>query len=169
MRRGSERGGSSLLEFVLVGIPLVFILISTIEIARAMWTYHTLAFSVKSATRYTIVHGSNCAQSPNSCTVTIGQIASVMQSAGLGLDTSRMSVTFTPAAGSATSCTLSDCLTNSTQWPPSTVNSPGNNVTITATYPFNSIIALLWPGTTGGVTSIGSVNFPASSRDIMQF
>ena len=40
--RNRERG-TTLLEFTLVGIPLIFLLISTVEISRGMWQYHTLA------------------------------------------------------------------------------------------------------------------------------
>src|SRR5215212_5363994 len=78
-------GGNSLVEFTLVGIPLIFILIATFELSRGMWSYHTLAYAVKSGARYTIVHGQNCAIAPNACTVTIGQIAATIKSAGVGL------------------------------------------------------------------------------------
>lgn len=65
--RGGRRGGNAMIEFVLVGIPLIFVLISIFEMARGMWLYHTLAYSVKEGVRYTIVHGQNCATAPNSC------------------------------------------------------------------------------------------------------
>ena len=38
----SRCGGQSLVEFTLVGIPLIFVLISVFEISRGMWMYHTL-------------------------------------------------------------------------------------------------------------------------------
>jgi Flp pilus assembly protein TadG len=41
-RRKRTRRGSSILEFVLVGIPIIFVLISLFEISRGMWTYHTM-------------------------------------------------------------------------------------------------------------------------------
>ena len=44
--------GSTLLEFTLVGIPVIFVLISTIEMARGMWMYHTLCHAVKEAARF---------------------------------------------------------------------------------------------------------------------
>ena len=55
-----------MLEFVLVGIPLIFVILSIFEIARGMWTYQTLAFAVREGTRYAIMHGKGCA-SPNTC------------------------------------------------------------------------------------------------------
>jgi len=168
-RRKWQQGGSSLLEFVLVGIPLVFVLISTFEIARGMWTYQTLNYSVKRGVRYTIVHGWNCGQSGNACTVTVGQIATVIHDAALGLDNTRVNLTLTPSSGTAITCQLSDCLTNTTVWPPSTANAPGMSVTISATYPFSSMIAMVWPGTRGGAIRFAAVNFGASSNDLMQF
>ena len=160
--------GSTLMEFVLVGIPLMFVLISIFEIARGMWTYQTLGYSVKRGGRYAIVHGSNCALSGNPCNVTIGQIASVMKNAGLGLDGNLFSLTFTPSSGSAVSCALNDCLTNTTVWPPSTANTPGSAITISATYPFVSAISMFWPGAGGGM-QFAAVNLGATSNDLMQF
>jgi hypothetical protein len=66
-----------MLEFVLIGIPVIFVLISIFEIARGMWTYHTMAYAVREGVRYASVHGKGCA-SPNTCQVTIGQITSVI-------------------------------------------------------------------------------------------
>ena len=51
--------GNATIEFTLVGIPLVFVLISTIEMARGMWIYHTLAYAVKEGTRYAVARGQN--------------------------------------------------------------------------------------------------------------
>ena len=76
-----DRRGSTILEFVLVGIPMIFIFISVFEISRGMWIYHTLAYSIREGVRYTTVHGKGCA-SPNTCQVTIAQITGVIQSAG---------------------------------------------------------------------------------------
>src|SRR5579871_5563504 len=75
-----KRSGQSLIEFTLVGIPLIFVLISVFEISRGMWIYHTLAYSVKNGVRYASVHGINCVgsatnsklQNPNNCTVNMG-------------------------------------------------------------------------------------------------
>src|SRR5258708_26191990 len=86
--------GSSMLEFVLVGIPVIFVLISLFEIARGMWTYHTMAYAVREGVRYATVHGKGCA-SPNTVQVTIGQITSVIKAAGVGLPPSTTTVTLT--------------------------------------------------------------------------
>ena len=167
-RRNRERGGSTFLEFTLVGIPVIFLLISVFEMCRGMWTYHTLAAAVKAGTRYTAVHGQNCAQAPNACTVTIGQIATRIQSAGPGLLPGQFNLTFTPASGSAVSCAMSDCLTNATQFPATGANAVGNDVAISGSYPFRSIISMSWTGA-GTVGRFGVVNFGAASKERIQY
>jgi len=167
-RHRSEHGGTSLIEFTLVGIPLIFVMISVFEISRGMWIYHTLASAVKAGTRYTIVHGTNCAQAPNTCTVTIGQIATQIQAAGPGLMPDQLTLTFTPANGSATTETLTASLADTTVWPSSTANLVGMDVAISATYPFSSVISMFWPGASP-VGTFGTVNFPAASREKIQF
>jgi Flp pilus assembly protein TadG len=61
----NRRRGSSTLEFTLVGIPIIFVLISTFEMARGMWNYHTIAYAVKEGTRFASVHGIDCSTAPN--------------------------------------------------------------------------------------------------------
>ena len=71
-RRRGERG-SSMVEFTLVGFPLIFILISIFEMARGMWNYHTLEEAVEVGTRYEAVRGADlqaqsaCASNEDSC------------------------------------------------------------------------------------------------------
>jgi Flp pilus assembly protein TadG len=167
-KRSSEHGGSTFLEFVLVGVPVIFVMFSTFEMARGMWSYHSLAYAVREGTRYAIVHGASCSTDPNSCTVTIGQIAGKIKTAGVGLDGSALDLTFTPNTGSAITCTMNNCLSNNTTWPPSSANSIGTPLTISANYPFRSGIAFFFPGSrpTG---SFPAMNFPASSKDLIQF
>ncbi len=165
MRR---RRGNSLLEFTLVGIPILFVLISTFEMARGMWLYHTLAYAVKEGTRYTSVHGYYCSVTPNACTVTVGQISSVIRAAGVGLLPDQLTLTFTPSSGTPITGTLANCLTNATTWPPAGVNQPGASITISGTYPFRSAMSMFWPGA-GRPVSFSTINFPASSTEKMQF
>ncbi len=169
MRRSrNQHGGSSLIEFTLVGIPVIFVLLSTFELCRGMWIYDTLAASVKAGTRYTVVHGQNCSLTGNTCTVTIAQIAGHIQSAGPGLLPDKLSLTFTPASGSPVTCALTDCLNNSTTWPPASANGQGSDVTISGRYPFRSMISMLWPDA-GRVSTFAPVNFGAASRERIQF
>jgi Flp pilus assembly protein TadG len=168
--------GSTLLEFTLVGIPLIFLLISTVEIARGMWIYETLAHSVRQGTRFTIVKGQDCATSPNSCAVTIARIAQEMQRAGIGLDPAAFTnVTFTAYAGrTITHATLQDCLSDTTQWPTTAGASDagaavGADLEISVTYPFRTAMSMFWPGAGTALSSPGIFYFPASSRESIQF
>jgi Flp pilus assembly protein TadG len=171
MNSGRRRRGSSVLEMTLVGVPLMFLLITSFELSRGMWLYHTLAFAVKEGTRYAVVHGQDCALPPNSCTVTISNIATVIQNQGGGLTSSSLSLTFTDAAGNATTCLLSACIANYTTsaWPNSSNNAPGLKIKISGTYPFSGVVALFWPGASRALGGYTTVNLYASSRESIQF
>jgi len=160
--------GNALLEFTLVGIPMVFLMISTFEMARGMWIYHTLVNAVKTGARYASVHGQLCGTSPNTCTVTVAQVAAQVQNGGVGLDPTQLHLTFTTQGVTPVSCVLSSCLGNSTPCPSPAGYSVGNTFQIDATYPFTSMISMFWPGSTSQ-GSIGTVNFPASSKVRIQF
>ena len=163
-RRDRTRRGSAPLEYTLVGIPMMFALISVFEMARGMWLYHTLAYSVTEATRYASVHGADCAIGANTCTITIGDIATVIQTHATGLVAANLTVTLTPAAGSATTDTLQNLLSSATVWPPATpagTNGVGQPITISASYPFESALAMFWPGTKA--VSFSVISLPASS------
>jgi Flp pilus assembly protein TadG len=144
LRRSGERGGTSLVEFTLVGIPMIFLLISTFEIARGMWTYHTLAYAVKEGTRYASVHGKTCEVAPNTCQVTVAQVAQHTSDAAAGLLPANLTLTFTSTAGTIT-CTVANCLSNTSNWPPDPANAQGSDIEIDGTYPFQWAIAMFWP------------------------
>lgn len=163
-----KRRGDVMLEFTLVGIPLIFVLISIVEISRGMWTYHTLAHAVKEGTRYTIVHGYNCSLAPNSCQVTVAQIAQRVRDAGVGLMPDQLQIEFRSEGDTVVCSPLQSCLTNNNYWPVYPNSQIGRRVTINGTYPFRSAIAMFWPGA-GGSRSFGAFNLPASSTETIQF
>ncbi len=121
-----KRRGSATIEMTLVGIPIMFTLISIFEMSRGMWMYQTLAYSVKVGVRYAIVHGSSCDSTENnninSCTANIGgtfngqcpppptsttapAVAVVIECAAVGLAPDDTLLTFTPAVA-GTPCYL---------------------------------------------------------------
>jgi hypothetical protein len=179
----SKRLGQSLIEFTFVGIPMMFILVSIFEISRGMWMYHTMAYSVKQGVRYALTHGSNCGlPSTNTCQVKMGPatgtcntanmtIADMIRCAGVGLDPVKTLVTFTSGTGSSSPCTLD--VTGGTNpcpatiWPPIGFNNVGDPISIKITTPFNSMIALFWPG--AKPVAFGSATLGASSSDRIQF
>ena len=156
-----------MLEFTLVGIPLVFALVSIAEMSRGMWTYATLAYSVKDGVRFAAVKGINCSIAPNACTATVAQVANRIKQSGVGLIPRDLNLTFDAPGGNVV-CTLPQCLNNQTPWPASRGNLAGMSIHISATYPFRSAIAMFWPGTGRGL-QFGTFNLPASAQESIQF
>ena len=167
MRRRPQQKGSAILEFTLVGIAIIFVLISIFEVSRGLWMYHTLAYAVREGVRYAVMHGSDCA-SPNTCQVTIGQIVGVMQSAGGGVDGGNTTLTFTPSSGTATSGTLTSLESSTTIFPPSGANAPGTSLTISANYRFRTILAMFWAGTPP-LNDSQVFHLKAASSELIQF
>jgi len=185
-RNRRKRLGQTLVEFTFVGIPIIFILISIFEVSRGMWIYHTLAYSVKVGIRYASVHGINCVNgngNPNDCTVNMGpasapsagtqaSIAYVIRQAAVGLDPKKTTVVFN-ASGTTTTCSLdvsggsNPC--PATVWPPNdgVTDAVGKPIRIDITTPFNSAIAMLWPG--AKVVRFAGGSLGASSSDYVQF
>jgi Flp pilus assembly protein TadG len=181
-RTRNPRRGNAVLEFTLVGIPVVFVLISIFEVSRGMWIYHTLAHAAREGTRFAIVHGQNCGTLPtvcdksvadSCCKKTVADIAAVIRDAGAGLIPEDLTVTirntnvFGANFDTVGPAFLSTLLSDNTEWPTGTGSSPGNDIEITLTYPFRSAIALFWPG--AGPVTFGTFNLPATSQDRIQF
>jgi TadE-like protein len=193
MRKSGRRFcGNATIEFTLVGIPLVFVLISTIEMARGMWIYHTLAYAVKEGTRYAVARGQNnpTAQNNPPTPPSYQTICSVVAQAGTGLLQEDLTLRFHSATAKDITCTCSPTGSTSTSgwpacqanpWPPgdnlSVIdNQPGETISITGFYPFVSAISMFWPGAGPGMTfqsltcqGAGALCLPAASQDVMQF
>jgi len=178
--RGQGRSGSVILEFTLVGIPMIFVLISVVEMARGMWVYNTLAHAVKEGTRLAIVNGANCAKLPTCLpTITVGAVAERIRWTGVGLSLDQLEVTLVALepsvagpvpVGNPVSCNpLSTCLGRVDMFPPADGNRPKiHSVSIQGVYPFRSAIAMFWPGAGRGMT-FGTFRLPASSVEVIQF
>ena len=178
--RSGRRRGSTVIEFTLVGIPVIFLLISVFEMARGMWLYHTLASAVREGTRYAISHGNSCNIYPNSCASRIGDVAARIRSYAVGFPPAQVeNVTFVSATRTLSCSTLENCLgyagTGGVYWPAgapgSTIDLGGNRrvaIEITAQYRFRSAVSMFWPGAGPG-QSFGTVVLPASSRELIQY
>lgn len=177
MRR-KHNAGSTILEFTLVGIPMIFIWISTFEMARGMWNYHTLQYAVKMTATYAAHHGATCG-SPNSCSVNVSDIVTAFQNAAIGIPMSQTALTLTTASGAVTTCNpVSTCSTSSswsTQWPPSSSsdNAVGKDIYVRADYTFTSALALFVPGhgsvRFGSSLGAGKFDFPGYSHQQILF
>jgi len=167
-RAGRNEKGSALIEFTLVGIPLLLIFISLIEICIAMWSYHTLAYAVREGARYASTKGQGCTYTGNSCSVTVANVVQQIASTGVGLIPGQLNVTLTSSAGSVTCNPVSDCYSNSATWPPSTANTPGSSISVSGYYPVQTgLVLMFFPST--GVSKLNSVTLPATSQQVIQF
>src|ERR1700678_1023365 len=116
MERRKNRRGSAILEFAFTGVPLLFIWISTVQIALGMWHYHTMQYAVKATGNYLAQHGSDCA-SPNTCQATIESLAGVMKPHPIGVPATALQMTFNAVSASGhqtITSTVTCTLTNST-------------------------------------------------------
>lgn len=177
-RRGNPRRGNAIVEFTLVGIPLLFVLFSIFEAARGMWQYVTLCHAVKDTTRFAVVHGDNCSSAGQACTVTVGQVATRFAQQGGGLNPSKVQIELRAgclagarynggACASVKSGTLQSLLNDAAAWPD--FGAPGfESVEILATYQFQTPFALFWPGV-GGTRAADSFALQAVSREMVQF
>jgi len=175
-----HRRGNALIEFTLVGIPMIFVLISIFEIARGMWIYHTMAYAIKEGARYAIVHGNNCVYDPNNCPLRVSDVARRIQISGVGLMPRDLQLRFVSQTRAIPSTTTFDTLENmlaSTAWWPTFAKgttpvdagaNPGYDLTITGQYPFRSALAMFWPGA-GRPMQFGVFMLPATSTERIQF
>lgn len=171
MLHRNRQSGNVGLEFTLVGIPVLFVLISVINISYVMMTMHTMQAAAEQTARYVIGHGSDCAAKSNSCTTTVGTIAVVMTMFNAGVNPHQLQVTLTTASGASTSCNpLASCQSNSTVWPPSSNgdNQAGKDIMITASYPCYTVIGIFWPGA-GNSNVFGKTVLQAYARQRITF
>jgi Flp pilus assembly protein TadG len=193
MRLSSIRGATTV-EMTLVGIPIIFLLISIFEISRGMWMYNTASVAVREGVRFASVHGQNCVNNPpsvpNQCDVTANDVVKVIR-AGLGSNLTH-GLNYGPTgAGAAglpepttiltfTSKTVTfNCPLDGTSggearcgqtWPPTTPigeNTVRNQISISMRVPFSSALSMFWPGSKP--VQFAVVNLWASSSDTIQF
>src|SRR5437879_4685548 len=165
MRNNKRERGSNIVEFTLAGIPVIFLIYSTIELSMAMWNYHTLAYAVNEGAHYAAVRGEGCSANGNTCGTTVGGLAHQIASAAIGIPADQVNVTLTTASGQAQPCNpVSSCFSSTTAWPPAANNDnkAGKDVTISAQYPFPSALAMFWPG--AGSSHFGTIARPAKAK-----
>ena len=136
-----------MVEFLMAGIPVIFITMSIMEISLESWKFETMIYAIQVAARYACSHGRTCTKGTNTCTITVGNVATLINQQSPSLDPSLLDVTLATHSGTAATCNpLNSCLTSSTQFPSSIDNGVGFDVTITATYPMNNPFPMMWFG-----------------------
>jgi Flp pilus assembly protein TadG len=157
--------GSSVLEFTLTSIPIMFVMIGIVQMSIAMWNYHTLNEAVKVTARTAAVRGADCAST--ACAMTVGGITQMINTRGIGLSSSSLDVTLTDGDGSLTCNPVSTCTSSSTVWPRSGGNSVGQVISISATYPFSGPLAMFAPG--AGHSAFAPLTFSAISQQVIAY
>jgi len=163
----SQRSGSTLIEFTLVGIPLIFMMMSILMTAIGMWQFESLAYGAQSTARFIAMHGRTCTQDGNSCIVTVSDVAAYFSGQTIALDPAKANITL-KSASTTTSCRpIASCIGNSAQFPSAADNGVNFDVTVTASYGVVNPLAMFWPGT----TPVGSGTFDlyATSRQRITF
>jgi Flp pilus assembly protein TadG len=167
MRKFGSRRGNAALEFVMTGVPLIFMIISIAEMSRGMWIYDTLVNAVESTTRDLAVRGYDCTTYVSGCPQTVGGYAKVFNAWAIGLDPAQVSVTFQSTNHTVTCSPLNSCYTNSTAWPPSGDNSRNLDVWVSASMPFNAALGMYTFGSAPVV--FGKFNLSAKSHQQILF
>jgi Flp pilus assembly protein TadG len=164
MAKTGNRRGSALIEFTLVGIPVIFLTISVFSVSIDMWEFHELPQAVEMTARYAATHGQGCA---GTCGLTVANLASYFEAQNISLLPSLVNVTFTDGTGSIDCSPLTDCESNSTAFPNASSSAPGQDVTVYATYTLKNPVAMFWPSSPGSVWHAFTVG--ATSRQSILF
>jgi Flp pilus assembly protein TadG len=142
IRNRKSQSGNSLIEFSLAAIPILFTTLTIVLTSIAMWQLHCLAYASEMTANYASVHGATCAQNGNNCTVTIGDMAFYFTSNALALNQHNVSVSFKDGSGTTSCNPLISCASNSTQFPASSNNKVGSDVTVSVSYTLMNPIPL---------------------------
>ena len=156
--------GNVIIEMALIFIPMTMAILSTTELSRGMWLYHTLTTAIKNGSRTASLQGADCVAENTTCPATVSNIASVIESTGVGLEPSALQLTLIADGVSYTCGSLAKCAGDATTWPPAGHNTPGFSQTISAVYSFHSVLSVLWPG-----GAAASINYLAEAIDVIQF
>jgi len=164
-RTGKRRAarGSNLIEFTLVGIPLVFMILTIFQISLGMFTYHTLANAIDVGARLASVQPGNVG-GPNGIAQTIINNAP-------GLLPGKLTLTFSGTVGGTATpvatCVATTCVSSysSTAFPPGSAFT--DTLTVLGTYPFATPFAMFWP-TVGPMKLAGNITLGATTTQLVQ-
>jgi Flp pilus assembly protein TadG len=153
-----------MIEFLLVGIPVLFALLAIAQVSIGMFTYNTLASGVDVGTRYASIHSS-----------TVGTVAQQIVNNSPGLNPAKLALTFSGTTGGTSTtagtlstvatCTASACLASATAFPAG--NAFYDTLTVSGIYPFATPFAMFWP-TVGPMKLAGTVNLGATTTQLVQ-
>lgn len=152
---------------MLLGIPMLFLMTSVISMGINGWQLQSLVYATEMTARYVSVHGATCAQNGNSCTINRGQVATYFAGQGIALNAGLVNVSLTDSSGTTTCNPVNGCNNSTTQFPASTANSVGSDITIQATYAVSNPMAMFWGNSR--TVNAQSYTLGAKSRQRIQF
>ena len=152
-RAGRPQRGSVMLEFVLVAIPLLFVVVSLWWMCFGMWQYQTVIEAVNYTARAASVHGAGCAG--QICATTAASTAAMLAARAIGIPASQLNVTLTSSASTISCNPLTTCYSNSSAWPSLAGNTALNTqISIVAKFNFFSGLAVGLPGNRAHLSTI---------------
>lgn len=157
-----SRRGSTLVEYALTGIPLIFAQIGVAWLALSMWQSHSLQSAAEATTAYVSAHGAEYVSSTGTA-VQIRDIAAVFAAKVPHLPPAAITLTFTAGTGVRRACRLDHCKTDTTAWPPSTDNAVGTDVAVHATLDTRIPLAMISIGGSSARQS-GAAEPPGNSH-----
>lgn len=150
---------------------MIFLLISLVDMARGLWINHTLAEAVRDGTRWAIVHGARYANTNGQRLpgATLADVRTVVTRAAVGLVPGELNLRFESAQGVINCSPSTNCPpgTLGTNWPPDGYADPGREIGIIATYPYNSLVVMYFPGN-GGI-NFGDYLLGSAAREKIVF
>lgn len=168
MRPRKQQHGSAMVEFVLTGIPLIFIWIGIFWMSFGMWRYHTLQHAAKAAAAYVATHGALYVTQSGS-SIKVADVANVLAGNAVGIPPSEIAATFTANSSTKSCPQLSTCQSDTTTvWPPTSANTVGTDITVKAVYRFVAPFAM-WTPHNGSVAFANSYNLPGYSHQQILF
>jgi len=138
----SDQGQTIVESALSLGLLLIMTL-GLIEGALMLTTYHYLSYAARLGSRYAIVRGSQCTGFTTACPAVTSDVTTYVKSIPfIGVDPTQLTVNTTwgaPPTGS--SCATAAC------------NDPGDQVTVTVTYPLSGFTVPLIPAFSGNMHS----------------
>ena len=167
-----SQSGSAPIEFSLCAVFIIFLLISLVDMSRGLWINHTLAEAVRGGTRWAIVKGSrysNLDTGERLPGATLADVRAFVLRSAPGLVPSQLNLRFESAQGVINCSPSTECPggTLGTNWPPDGYADPGREIGIFATYPYNSLAVMYFPG--GGGLRFGQYVLQSVSRERIVF
>ena len=136
-RRFAREEGSAMVEAALSCVILMMLLIGICEMSLALYSYHSVSYAAREATRWAMVRGSQCT-GLTGCGASNSDIQTYLRGAALpGITSTNLSTATTwYTVTMDTSATQPTAVLTSCGTTPAGCNVPGNQVLVTVTYSF---------------------------------